>query len=68
MGERSSERFLAFAFVLLVLARAGCAAPALAYLSLPRILAVAGPLFIAWLRVSIVVDQMPCFLGVPNCD
>jgi hypothetical protein len=25
-------------------------------------------LLIAWLWVSLVVDQMPCFLGVPNCD
>jgi hypothetical protein len=25
-------------------------------------------LFLAWLWVSVLVDQMPCFLGVPNCD
>ena len=25
-------------------------------------------IFIAWLWVSITADQMPCFLGVPNCD
>jgi hypothetical protein len=24
--------------------------------------------FIAWMWLSIVIDQMPCFLGVPNCD
>jgi hypothetical protein len=24
--------------------------------------------FIAWLWVSLLIDQMPCFLGVPNCD
>ena len=23
---------------------------------------------IAWLWVGLVADQMPCFLGVPNCD
>jgi hypothetical protein len=23
---------------------------------------------IAWLWISIVLDRMPCFLGVPNCD
>ena len=23
---------------------------------------------IAWIWVSLVMDQMPCFLGVPNCD
>jgi len=24
--------------------------------------------FIAWMWTSILIDQMPCFLGVPNCD
>jgi len=24
--------------------------------------------FIAWMWVSLLIDQMPCFLGVPNCD
>lgn len=24
--------------------------------------------FIAWLWVGLLIDQMPCFLGVPNCD
>ncbi len=23
---------------------------------------------IAWIWVVLVIDQMPCFLGVPNCD
>jgi len=23
---------------------------------------------IAWMWTSLLVDQMPCFLGVPNCD
>src|SRR5262245_28290042 len=23
---------------------------------------------LAWVFVQIVADQMPCFLGVPNCD
>ena len=31
----------------------------------PRIVLL---LVIAWLWMSLVVDQMPCFLGVPNCD
>jgi hypothetical protein len=22
----------------------------------------------AWLWVGLLIDQMPCFLGVPNCD
>ena len=25
-------------------------------------------ILIGWLWVVIVMDQMPCFLGVPNCD
>jgi hypothetical protein len=25
-------------------------------------------ILIAWMWVGLVVDQMPCFLGVPNCD
>jgi hypothetical protein len=24
--------------------------------------------FIAWMWTSLLIDQMPCFLGVPNCD
>lgn len=32
---------------------------------LPRILLL---VVIAWVWVSLVLDQMPCFLGVPNCD
>ena len=29
---------------------------------------VAALILIAWMLVSLIVDQMPCFLGVPNCD
>jgi nitric oxide reductase activation protein len=32
---------------------------------LPRIFL---SILIAWLWVGLVRDQMPCFLGVPNCD
>jgi hypothetical protein len=32
---------------------------------LPRIATL---IFIAWMWVAVVLDQMPCFLGVPNCD
>ena len=31
----------------------------------PRVVLV---ILIAWLWVGLVADQMPCFLGVPNCD
>jgi hypothetical protein len=24
--------------------------------------------FIAWMWATLLIDQMPCFLGVPNCD
>ena len=32
------------------------------------LLRVAILIFIAWLWGSVIIDQMPCFLGVPNCD
>jgi hypothetical protein len=32
------------------------------------LLRVAFLLFIAWFWGSIMIDQMPCFMGVPNCD
>ena len=25
-------------------------------------------MLVAWVWVSLTIDQMPCFLGVPNCD
>ena len=25
-------------------------------------------IFVAWLWIGTLIDQMPCFLGVPNCD
>jgi hypothetical protein len=32
---------------------------------LPGVLAM---ILVAWFWIGLVVDQMPCFLGVPNCD
>ena len=32
------------------------------------LLSAAALVFIAWLWGSIILDQMPCFLGVPYCD
>jgi len=32
------------------------------------LLSAAALIFIAWLWGSIILDQMPCFLGVPYCD
>lgn len=31
-------------------------------------LSAAALLAIAWLWGSLILDQMPCFLGVPDCD
>lgn len=32
---------------------------------LPRVVLL---ILIAWLWIALLIDQMPCFLGVPNCD
>ena len=32
------------------------------------ILASAALILLAWFWVALVVDQWPCFIGVPNCD
>ncbi len=32
------------------------------------LIAVALFIFIAWLVISFVIDQYPCWIGVPNCD
>ena len=29
---------------------------------------VTGMALIGWVWISLVVDQWPCFMGVPNCD
>jgi hypothetical protein len=34
----------------------------------PLILRIAILGLIAWLWIAILTDEMPCFLGVPNCD
>lgn len=59
---------LAFILLLLPIVRRRPAGPMTAgnRLGLWSRIAVMG--FIAWVWVSIVLDQMPCFLGVPNCD
>ena len=35
---------------------------------LSSLLGVVCLILLAWLWVGIIHDQMPCFLGVPNCD
>lgn len=32
------------------------------------VMKVAVLLFIAWSWTSLFIDQLPCFMGVPNCD
>jgi hypothetical protein len=32
------------------------------------VLSVLALVFLAWQFIAFVADQMPCFLGVPNCD
>ena len=32
------------------------------------LLSAAAMILIAWLWGSTIFDQMPCFLGIPNCD
>jgi hypothetical protein len=32
------------------------------------LLSAAALIIIAWLWGSVILDQMPCFLGVPKCD
>jgi hypothetical protein len=36
--------------------------------SVSLLLNTAAMILIAWLWVSAIHDQMPCFLGIPNCD
>jgi hypothetical protein len=32
------------------------------------LLTIASLVAIAWLWVLVLIDQLPCFIGVPNCD
>jgi hypothetical protein len=59
---------LPFAFVLFFQGTVGSGARAGTLSYLRRPLAAACLVFIAWFWITVVVDQMPCFLGVPNCD
>ena len=37
-------------------------------LALSLLLRVVFLILISWIWVGLILDQMPCFLGVPNCD
>jgi hypothetical protein len=45
--------------------RAGDRATAHTGAFVPRVLLL---ILIAWFWLGLVIDQLPCFLGVPNCD
>ena len=32
------------------------------------ILVLSSSIFFAWFWIMVVIDQMPCFLGIANCD
>ena len=54
--------FFAGLFVLVREVRAGGARPAVLLLRATVLIPV------VWFWIGLVLDQMPCFLGVPNCD
>jgi hypothetical protein len=60
---------LGFSFILILTAtRRSLRTPdrrARVFKVLPGVVAM---ILVAWFWISLVVDQMPCFLGVPNCD
>lgn len=35
---------------------------------LPLLPSLGVAMLLAWFWIVLVIDQMPCFLGVPNCD
>jgi hypothetical protein len=57
-----------FTFALLPIARDLRAGNRLQLNRLGFWLRVLAALLTAWLWISILQDQIPCFLGVPNCD
>ena len=61
---------LAFAFVYILtrMVRGESARAKLVPAGAARLLGIVVLGFIAYAWVGLVLDQMPCFLGVPNCD
>jgi hypothetical protein len=59
---------VAFIVILMPIVRSRQAAHQTMPSSLSVLARVALLIVIAWLWVGLVIDQMPCFLGVPNCD
>lgn len=59
---------MAFFFVVMPIVRNARAENSIFADPASLVLSVAGLVLIAWAWGSIVADQLPCFLGVPNCD
>src|SRR5687768_10943844 len=57
-----------FIFLLTPLVQSLRAGDQLAVKPVTLLLRVTVLVFIAWLWGANVIDQLPCFLGVPNCD
>lgn len=58
----------AFIVILVPIARAVRAGNSHLVQPIAFVLKVAVLLFIAWFWTSLFIDQLPCFMGVPNCD
>lgn len=58
----------AFIFILVPIVRAVRAGDSLLAHPLTLLFKVAILVFLAWFWGSLFIDQLPCFLGVPNCD
>lgn len=58
----------AFVYVLTRMMRGESARAKLVPAVAARLLGIVVLGFIAYAWVGLVIDQMPCFLGVPNCD
>lgn len=59
---------MAFIVILMPVARTLRAGNNLAANPINLLLRVAASALIAMMWVGLLVDQMPCFMGVPNCD
>ena len=57
--------FMLIAMPIVRSVRAGSSILANPILLLSRVIVLA---FLAWVWLSLLIDQTPCFLGIPNCD
>jgi len=59
---------VAFILILMPIARNIQGGSRIRVNSISLLLKIALLIVIVWLWVGIILDQMPCFIGVPNCD